>query len=250
MALTPPPGPIEEPAKPGKETMISREFKVLKGRLVEEATVAVNMLETAITALFNVDRAAAEEVVRRDDRIDREEVAIEERVFQLMTLQAPVAKDFRSLAFALKVNADVERVADHACSIAKVARKLDPDNPPNWPTALTDMGQRVPMMCHALLRALMDEDAEASKLIIAGDKTIDALHKRLFEETVDFLETGVQPHAVGLMVYRVGRELERVGDLMANIAEDIVYLSTGEIIRHQKRRFTGPEATGLADRMS
>lgn len=237
MPLTPMPGPIEEPSKPGKETLVSKEFKVVKSRLLEEATTAVGMVEAALRALFEINRAAADEIVKRDDRIDREEVAIEEHVFKLMTLQAPVAKDFRSLAFALKVNADIERVADHACSIAKVARKIDPSNPPQWPTALTEMGHRVPMMCHALLRAMVDEDPEASKLIIAGDKTIDALHKRLFEETIELLESQTQPHSVGLLVYRVGRELERIGDLMANIAEDIVYLSTGEIIRHQKRRF-------------
>lgn len=240
----PPPGPIEEPAKPGKETVIAREFKVIKARLLDEARSAVGMLETALRALFESDRDAANEVVRGDDRIDREEVAIEERVFQLMALQAPVAKDFRSLAFALKVNSDIERVADHACSIAKVARKIDAENPPNWPTALVEMGQRVPMMCHALLRAMADEDADSAKLIIQGDKTIDALHKQLFEETVDLLDSGVQPNAVGLLVYRVGRELERVGDLMGNIAEDIVYLATGEIIRHQKRRERQQELPG------
>jgi phosphate transport system protein len=154
------------------------------------------------------------------------------------------------MAFALKVNADIERVADHACSIAKVSRKLDAESPPRWPTALAEMGQRVPMMCHALLRALVEEDADAAKAIIATDKTIDSLHKRLFEETVELLESQTQPQAVGLFVYRVGRELERIGDLMCNIAEDIVYLSTGEIIRHQKRRAGAAEAEpeGLPER--
>lgn len=236
MSRAPQPFPLDDPPRPGKETLIAREFKGLKSRLIEESTVAVGMVEAALLALFEIDQESAREIVKRDDRIDREEVAIEEHVFRLMTLQAPVARDFRSLAFALKVNADIERVADHACSIAKVVMRLDPDQPPAWPTSLVEMAQRVPMMCQALLHALINEDVAASKQIIANDKTIDTLHTQLFDETVELLESQTHPQAIGLLVYRVGRELERVGDMMVNIAEDIVYLCTGEIIRHQKKR--------------
>jgi len=236
MPVSQPRGPVDEPATPGsRETQIAREFRSIKSRLVQEATVAVGMVESAIRALFEADVALANEILDRDERIDTEEVAIEEQIFRLMALQAPVAKDFRSLAFGLKANADIERVADHACSICKVALKLDPENPLPWPTALREMGERVPMMCHALLRTLINEDSEAAKEIIVTDKTINALHKRLFDETVTFMETRTHPLGIGLRVYRVGRELERIGDMMVSIAEDIVYMTTGEIIRHQKK---------------
>ena len=98
---------------------------------------------------------------------------------------------------------------------------------------------RVPKMCHDVLRSVLDEDATAARALIASDEVIDQQERRLFEEVQDWIKTqGRQDSAVamGMLVYRAGRELERVGDLMASVAEDVVYLSEGEIIRHAKKR--------------
>lgn len=203
-------------------------------RLIDEAKFAVGMVEESLRALWARDRDAAKIVRRRDDRVDVEEVRIEEACLRLMTLHQPVARDLRMLAFILKVNADIERVADHATSIAKSAQRLSEMDQFEWPTSLQELGERVPMMCHSLLRALLDRDAEAAGRIKQEDKTIDALTRRLFDETVDLMETYPHTQRAGLLVYRAGRELERIGDLMTNIAEDIIYLETGEIVRHEK----------------
>jgi phosphate transport system protein len=194
------------------------------------------MLEAALDALWKLDIEAALAVRIRDDSIDAEEVQIESECYRLLTLQHPLARDFRLLAFILKVNSDVERVADHASGIAKVAGKLDTSTPFRWPTALTDMGQRVPAMCRALLRAMLDEDAKAAAAVAAEDDVIDALDKQLFREVEDLLKR--EPGAVhnGLLLYRLSRELERVGDLMKNIAEDVIFLNTGSIVRHEAKR--------------
>lgn len=218
---------------------------ILKRRLIQEATNAVSMLEGALDALWKLDRVAAKEIRRRDDNIDREEVQIEQEVFQLLAMEQPVARDFRNLTFILKVNAEVERVADHAASIAKVVGLIRAEQPPRWPTALTELGQRVPAICHALLRAALDEDAEAARAVVAEDKLIDQIEKRLFEEALEMIRRDGGTMADGMLVYRVGRELERVADLMCNIAEDIIYLATGQIVRHAKRRgldLAGPGA--------
>ena len=214
------------------------ELDSVRRRIGDEATSAVGMLDAALGALWNLDTAAASEILKGDDRIDSEEVAIEEATFRLMTLRQPVAKSFRMLAFILKANADIERVGDHACSIAKIVFKLaDQPRPlPSWPTSLVELGQRVPIVCHTLLRALIDEDAATARSIVLGDDTIDRLARQLFDETVIMMRSSAAHHAAGLLIFRVGRELERVGDLMTNIAEDIVYLVTGEIIRHEKKR--------------
>lgn len=220
----------------GIQPTLVRETAAVKRRLVDEATSAVGMVEAALAALWELDTTAAGEILKRDERIDREEVAIEEEVFRLMALQSPVARDFRLLAFVLKVNADVERIGDHACSIAKIVYKLADQNMVAWPTSLTELGQRVPMACHRVLRALLDEDADAAKLVVVDDKLIDRLNRQLFDETLQFMQSNADAHAAGLLIFRVGRELERVGDLVTNIAEDVVYLATGEIIRHEKKK--------------
>lgn len=227
----------EDPPRPGgMQPALVREITTIKRRLVDEATAAVGMLEASLAALWELDTQAAAEILKRDEKIDREEVAIEEACFRVMALQQPVARDFRVLAFVIKVNADIERVGDHACSIAKIIFKLADQSPVAWPTSLVELGQRVPMACHRLLRALLDEDAEAAKTVVVDDKVIDRLHRQLFDETVALMQSHPDANAIGLLIYRVGRELERVGDLMTNIAEDVVYVATGEIIRHEKKR--------------
>lgn len=212
----------------------------LRRRLIREASQAIEMLEMALDALWQLDKAAARSVRRRDDRIDVEEVAIEQECYRLLTLEQPVAKDFRILAFILKVNNTVERIADHAASVARMTQRLKRDLPPTWPTALLEMGQRVPMMCHALMRSVLEEDADAARDVVATDEVIDQLDAQVYAEVVEMMEHDPQSIEVGLTVYRVSRELERVGDLMANIGEEVVYLVTGEIIRHAKRRERGP----------
>lgn len=218
-------------------TAFERRIETLKRRLIREATQALGMLETALEALWSLDVATAREVNRHDDRIDVEEVAIEQECFQILALHHAFARDFRTLAFIIKVNSDVERLADHASSIAKIIQKIEP--PIQWPTALQDLGERVPLMAHDLMRAVLDEDPDAARAIVASDRIIDALDKRLFDEVHDMIAADPASRSNrsnGLRVYRIGRELERVGDILTNVAEDVVYLATGEIVRHERKR--------------
>jgi phosphate transport system protein len=227
--------PQPDGAAPDRRPMsaFERDLVQLRRRVVQQATLVMGMLQEALEGLWEVDRSVAATLKIRDNTIDDEEVAIEQACFRLLALQQPVARDFRVIAFVLRVNTDLERVADHACSIAKTTRKIEGDTPPKWPTALVEMGERVPYMCQRLLRAVLDEDAGAARNIIEEDETIDKLHKRLFTETTEFLRAEPNSEANGLHIARLGRELERVGDLMANIAEDVVYLVTGSIVRHE-----------------
>lgn len=220
---------------------LARHIKDLKRRLILEANLAVGMIESASDALTRLDAAAAEAVMRRDDEIDSEEVRIEEECFRLLTLFQPFAKDFRTVTTLLRVNADLERVGDHAHSIAKITRKLHklgpgPTGTRPIPTSLHELARRVPMLCHALLNALVSEDVQDARAILEKDEAIDSLDKRLFDECLDAMRDDPESKAAGLLLYRCGRELERVGDLMTNIAEDVLYLVTGTIVRHQKQR--------------
>ncbi|MEO0482248.1 MAG: phosphate signaling complex protein PhoU [Planctomycetota bacterium] len=234
--------PIESPSNGPERTAAERHgagapfdtrMADLKRRLLREATMAIQMLEKSINILWALDHDRAAELRRDDDRVDREEIAIEQECREILALYSPVARQFRSITFVLKVNADLERVADHACSIAKVATRLD--GSVAWPTALRDMATRVPGMCHELLRVILDEDVEAAQSLVRGDNIIDGIDHQLFDEIVtNMVRTGgVEASANGLLLYRAGRELERVGDLVANIAEEVVFLVTGDMIRHQ-----------------
>ncbi len=251
---------MEQPTSPSDSASIrisdergftyERRIIALKRRLVREASIAMSMLDAAIDALFKLDVDAAKAVRRQDDRVDAEEVAIEQECYEILALHHLFARDFRAITFVLKVNTDIERVADHASSIAKVAVKIAQNAegaPPvaQWPTALNELAQRVPMMCHQLMRAVLDEDVDGARSLVQADEIIDQLDRRLFEEIQSLIrEEGRTDGAIttGMYMYRLGRELERVADLMTNVAEDIVYLATGSIVRHTERRRPRPKA--------
>ncbi|MFT3686561.1 MAG: phosphate signaling complex protein PhoU [Phycisphaerales bacterium] len=223
------------PRTSGHEVVIEREIKHLRTMILAEAAAAIGMVEQASEALINLDENSARYVIGRDDEIDREEVIIEEECFRILALYHPFAKDFRVITTFVKVNADIERVADHATSVAKAAIKLKKLNLRTMPTALVELAQRVPILCRSVLNLLASEDATDAREMVDKDKAIDNLVKQLFEECVTLMTAERDSKAAGLRLYRCGRELERIGDLMKNISEDLIYLQSGTIVRHEKR---------------
>ncbi len=205
----------------------------LRRRLIREAAQAIDLLNQSVDSLWELDHERAKAVKAIEAQIDSEEVKIEQECFRILALHQPFGGDFRLITFCLKANADIERVADHAASIAKICRKIEPPAP-QWPRALKEMGERVPMMCQALLRAVVNTDIQAAQAVLKSDKAIDKLDKQVFQEVTAYIEDSEGDTSTGMYMYRVSRELERVGDLLGNIAEDIVYLATGEIVRHTK----------------
>lgn len=227
------------PAAPGPlraRDRFDRDLLTLRRRLTREAQTATSMLDAAIAALRALDPDAARAVRSIDDTVDAEEVAIEAECFRLLSLQQPVGEDFRRIAFCIKANQDVERIADHATSIAKAAVRLHEAGASTaWPLALTDLMDRVPQTAHRLLRIVLDEDTAAARELIDSDEVIDRLDKQLFREVEDLIQRTPSRTTEGLLIYRVGRELERAADLLAAMAEDVVYLVEGTIVRHAKR---------------
>lgn len=224
------PKPIANP-----HAKFDEELSALRRRLVREASMAIDLLVSALDSLWDLDHELARKVRQLEDEIDKEEVEIEQECLRLLTLERPFGHDMRQLAFCLKVNQDIERVADHAASIAKICLKIDPPTP-TWPTTLREMADRIPVTCQQLVRAVVNSDIETARLIRAGDKTIDQLDKGAFHEIREMIEVAPYNAGLGMLMYRISRELERVGDLLGNIAEDIIYLETGDIVRHTKRK--------------
>ncbi|MBX9736162.1 MAG: hypothetical protein K2X32_04480, partial [Phycisphaerales bacterium] len=162
---TPEPDSTTSPmlSSPHSNPALDKALEGIRMRLIKEATTAIGMLESAIEALFRLDEPLARSVVQRDDDVDQEEVRIEEECYRVLALFSPVARDFRTVATFLKVNADLERVADHATSIAKQSIKLKGVGISRMPTALGEMGERVPMMCQNLLTALLNTNVDAAR---------------------------------------------------------------------------------------
>ncbi len=212
-------------------TQLDHQLGALRRRLIREASQAVDLLTQSLDVLWASDREGAKEVRRIEKQIDQEEVRIEQECFRILALQQPFGADFRLITFSLKANSDIERLADHASSIAKISKKIESEFP-DWPESLREMGERLPVMCQELLRAVISADADGAKGVVKRDKIIDRLDKQTFKDLSEKIESNPTNASEYMLMYRISRELERVGDLLGNIAEDVVYLVTGDIVRH------------------
>lgn len=221
----------QAPLRVANDIQLDQELAALRRRLIREASRAVDLLGQSMEVLTSDSNEGVSEIRDIEREIDQEEVRIEEECFRILALQQPFGSDFRMLTFCLKVNSDIERLADHAASIAKISKKLH-GYELKWPQSLLEMMQRIPVMGEELVRAVINTDVDAAREVVARDKAIDKLDKQTFRELTEIIQGGPEAVTQYMLLYRVSRELERVGDLLGNIAEDIMYLVTGDIVRH------------------
>jgi phosphate transport system protein len=222
------------PLRVANDIQLDHDISALRRRVIREASRATDLIRQSLQVLTHSTEAEIKEIRDIEREIDQEEVRIEEECFRILALQQPFGSDFRMLTFCLKVNSDIERLADHAASIAKISKKLGEVHL-SWPKAMIEMIQRVPLMCDELLRAVISADPEAAREVVIRDKAIDKLDKQAFRELTEIIQNSPDDASKYMLMYRVSRELERVGDLLGNIAEDIIYLVTGDIVRHEHK---------------
>lgn len=210
-----------------------REVETLKRRILGLSAVVEERFVEAVKSLEKRDIRLARKVLGGDDDIDRLEVELEEECLKILALHQPVAVDLRYIIAVLKMNSDLERIGDLAVNIADVAEAFIADERIVLPEHLVVMTEKTKQMVHMSLDALVNLDLDAARYVLKSDEVVDRLHR----ESFDLVEREVQkaPDLVGmwLRVFSVSRYLERIADHATNIAEDIVYLIEGEIIRHQ-----------------
>ncbi len=208
-----------------------REEILSMGSLVEEAT------NKAINALVKRDAALAAEVVDADGRIDDKEVQVEEDCLKLLALHQPVAVDLRFIITCLKVNNDLERMGDLAVNIAERARYLARHTPLATPLDLTAMADKVRGMVRDSLDALVRQDMVLARDVLARDDEVDEANRSMFDilQGVMTADPSTVKRAIALL--SSSRYLERLADHATNIAEDVIFMGEGEIIRHQTERF-------------
>ncbi len=214
---------------------LDADLAAVRRRMIREAAQAIDILKSAIDSLWDLDESTAKRISRIEKEIDKEEVRIEQECYRILALKNPFAADFRLITYILRVNTDIERVADHASSIRKIIARLEAPAP-KWPESLREMGERIPMMSEQLLRAVVNTDAELARTVVKQDHAIDKLDGQAFEEIKELIESDPKNASNYLLIFRVARELERVGDLLGNIAEGVIYLVTGDIVRHPPKK--------------
>ncbi|MCY3723457.1 MAG: phosphate signaling complex protein PhoU [Candidatus Poribacteria bacterium] len=212
--------------------MLEHEIKGLQHKILEMAGLAEQMLRQSIESVLTRDSALAELVVATDDKIDLLENEIESLCIQLIALHQPVAIELRFLTTAMKVNYNVERIADKSVSIAKRSIELS-EHPPVKPFIdLPYVAQVIQAMVKDAIDAFVNRNAEHALEIRARDTEVDEIYEKMLHELLTILSEHPRLIQPGISLLLLFRHLERIGDLAANISEEVYYLVRGDVIRH------------------
>jgi phosphate transport system protein len=196
------------------------------GGMVEEAT------DLAITAVIDRRRELAEQVLAGDDRIDAKELEIEDECLKMLALHQPVATDLRFIITVLKVNNDLERMGDLAKNIAERAAFLGELPPIEGAQDFRRMAERVRGMVHECIDALVERDVELARRVCLEDRDVDEENRRRFAQLQQVMKSDPSTVERAVSLLSVSRHLERIADHATNVAEDVVFLVDGEVIRH------------------
>ena len=211
---------------------LHRDLENLQRELLALATSVEEAIQKAVAALTRRDADLAQQVIAGDAEIDQEENLVEEECLKMLALHQPVAVDLRRIAAALKINTDLERMADLAEDIAERVIHLAELPAVPIPAKLQRMTDLTTTMVRHSLDAFVDMDADQARRVCRLDDEVDRYNSEIIEEIIGMMEQSPALVEAGLSLFSATRHLERIADHATNIAEDVVYLVEGTIIRH------------------
>jgi phosphate transport system protein len=206
-----------------------RDVGEVKDNVLRMGAMVETQIHAAINALVTHDAEAALEVIVGDQQINEVQRKATAMIAATIATQQPVARDLRYLLTLDHVSYELERMGDHASSVAKQARKLAPHAPLKDYVELPRLGQLVADQVRGIIRALVDVDEVKAREVAARDDDVDDLYHAIFDEVLRLMRedpTNVEP---GTRILFASHYLERIGDRVTNIAEDIVFLGSGEV---------------------
>lgn len=212
--------------------MLANEIRELQHKLLEMAGLSEQMLRQAIESVLTRDEVLARAVITTDDQIDRFENEIETSCIQLIALHQPVAFELRFLTMVMKISNNIERVADKSVSIARRSLELLKYPPVKPFVDLPYVAQLIQTMVKDVLDAFVNRNAELALEIRERDNEVDEIYEKMLRELLTILTEHPALIPPGISILLLFRHLERVGDLAANIGEEVYYLVKGDIIRH------------------
>jgi phosphate transport system protein len=212
---------------------LHRDMDQLKRELLATGGMVEQAIRRATQALHDRRGDIADEIIAGDAEIDRREVDVEEMALKILALHQPVAVDLRFIAVVMKSNNDLERMADYAVNIAERAAFLVERPPLRLPGRLEEMAEVAMGMVRDSLDSFVNGDAAAAWRVVARDDVVDRYNVEVIDELRRTMEGDPETVERALHLFSVSRYLERIGDLATNIAEDVIYLVEGRIVRHK-----------------
>jgi phosphate transport system protein len=209
------------------------ELEQLKRQIFSLVAMVEDNLSLAVKAVQERNKLMASQVIEKDTEIDHAEVAVEEECLKLMALHQPVAIDLRFIVAVLKLNNDLERIGDLAVNIAERAVFLQEIPAVPIPFDFDAMAAKAAHMLKKSIDALVDGNVPAAVKVRQADDEVDAINRDMYEKVKDAIRK--HPEHVDALIHllSVSRHLERIADHATNIAEDVIYLVKGDIVRHE-----------------
>jgi phosphate transport system protein len=216
---------------------LQREIDNLKKAILTLGAMAEKSVREATVAIENRDELLAKSVIQKDPEIDHMEVEIEETCLKILALYQPVAIDLRFVIAALKINSDLERVGDLAVNVAERAAFLATQPQVDVSLDFVGMAHQAQVMLKKSLDALVNLDPDSARQVCASDDEIDAMNRQMYLIVQDAICAHPDQTESLIHLLSASRHLERIADHATNIAEDVIYMIEGEIVRHKTEEY-------------
>lgn len=211
-----------------------QDLEKLKENLLEMAGSVEGMIAKSIKSLKDRNMVLAQEVVNADNEVNKKEIEIDNLCIRILGLYHPEAKDLRTVVMIMKINNDLERIGDHAVSIAKMSSFLS-EKPLVKPLIdIPRMAEKTIEMLKGSLDAFVNKNSELAVEVCKKDDEVDSLEPQIVRELITFIMSDPEIIDRALRYIYIARHLERVADLATNIAEDAYYISTGKVLKHHQ----------------
>lgn len=214
---------------------IEHQIAQLKNSILQFGTIVEESISRSNTALFKRDVELAQKVIANDAEIDRLEVELEEECLKVLALYQPVAADLRFVVAVLKINNDLERIGDLASNIAKTVSQLTITGPLELPEEISSMAKQVEEMVKNSLDAVVKADPDLARQVRKEDDIVDAGRHTVRKLVMQQIKKDPEKVEGLLQINSISKHLERIADMATNIAEDVIYMVEGEIVRHRHR---------------
>jgi phosphate transport system protein len=208
------------------------ELQVLSQELLKMGGLCERMIHASAKALLEHDLGHAGEVLRWEDQVNHLHVSNDDLCMRILALQGPVASDLRAIIAALKINNDLERIADQACNIMQNTVDILKAPEAKLPTELPRMTEAASAMVHEALDAYVRRDPEAAQGVLLKEDRVDAMKDDIFNEELAEMSRDRANIQRGLDMILIARNLEKIGDHATNIAEDVIFMVRAKDIRH------------------
>jgi len=212
---------------------LQRDLDKLKKEVLKLGNLVETAINNAILALNNREASYVDEIFKHEEIINEMEVKIEEDCLKILALHQPVAVDLRFIVVVLKVNNDLERMGDFATNIAKRARELMQVEPlPTLPEFVNDLPDLVRTMVRKSLDALVKLDIDLANEVMDMDDSVDQINRDMYSAMKQEITKNPENAEKAVNLLSCSRYMERIADLSTNIAEDVIFMVEGRVIRH------------------